>query len=73
MSPKGWGFRLSTFRDALGLVTCLASPSRGWDSRPHVAMVRSALGHELAGVGIVPIPRLLASVQRSRVGVSLFL
>ena len=40
-------------------------------SRPHVAVVRTVLGHELTRVGVVPIPRLLASVERTRVGVAL--
>ena len=34
-------------------------------------MVRTVLGHKLTGVGIVPVPRLLASVERTCVGVAL--
>ena len=55
-------------QDALGLVTCLASPRRGWDSRPHVAVVRTVRGHELARVSVVLIPRFLASIQRTAIG-----
>ena len=41
--------------------------------RSHVAVIRTRLGHELAGVGIVPIPRFLASVERTCIGVALAL
>ena len=43
------------------------------DSRTHVTVIRAAFGHELTAVSVVSIPRLLASVQRTRVSVSLFL
>ena len=34
-------------------------------------MIRTAFGYELTGVHVIPIPRLLASVERTCVGVAL--
>jgi len=34
-------------------------------------VIRTALGYKLTGVSIVLVPRLLASVERTRVGVAL--
>ena len=56
-------------RSGLRRLFILALTSYG--SRPHVAVIRTALGHELPRVRVVAVPRLLASVQRARVGVRL--
>jgi len=39
----------------------------------HVAVVHTVTGHELPRVHVVAVPRLLASVERTRVGVALAL
>ena len=63
--------KIITWGAALSLVAYLYSLRRVARSRPHVTVVSSTLGHELSGVPIVRIPRFLASVQRTCVGVAL--
>jgi hypothetical protein len=54
-----------------GPTSYLYSPSRVGSLRPHVAVVHTVTGHELPRVHVVTVPRLLASVERTRVGVAL--
>jgi hypothetical protein len=44
-----------------------------WELLPHVAVIHTVTGHELPRVHVMAVPRLLASVERTRVGVALAL